>query len=393
MNAIRPAAPRGLALTLALLAVGTAQTTAQSTAQTTTQQTAPQPATQATPPASPAAPAPVKALEASEKAALRALFQKLRPATLRLEDCAPTNCSNPGGVGTGFHIGDGYALTAYHVVQGSKTLSAQTLDKKRYSVEVIGYDEQSDIALLRVNVPAATPSLPLASSGPAVGDALLGIGNGNGAFLTSKTGRLVSLNADAGRADFPAGTLEMNAPFVPGDSGGPIINAKGEVVGVVSYIRVRQGDGPASYAVPVTQNDARIADFRKGIKRDAPVIGIALENELSPAIALPADLFTKFSEYFKLDLGTTPGAFFTRVYPNTPAAQAGLQPLKYGTDGQRLSGDIVTAVNGQRINNFSDFQYAVRRYQPGDTVTLKLLRGGKEIEVKLTLAPHTVITN
>ncbi|MFD1734411.1 PDZ domain-containing protein [Deinococcus malanensis] len=68
-----------------------------------------------------------------------------------------------------------------------------------------------------------------------------------------------------------------------------------------------------------------------------------------------------------------------------------MQPLKYDTAGKRLSGDIVTAVNGQRINNFSEFQYAVRRYKPGDSVTLTVLRGGKEIQVKLTLAPSTQI--
>ncbi|MFD1734412.1 S1C family serine protease [Deinococcus malanensis] len=302
MNAIQLAAPRGLMLTLTLLlSAGSAQTASPSTPGSTAAQGA--------------RPAPAKALSTAETIELRALFQKLRPATLRLEHCPPTNCTNPGGVGTGFLIGDGYALTAYHVVQGAKTLSAQTLDKKRYSVEVIGYEEQSDIALLKVNVPAGTPFLPLAAAAPAVGDALLGIGNGGGTFLTSKTGRLTGLNADAGRADFPAGTLQMNAPLVPGDSGGPVVNAKGEVVGVVSYIRVARDGNPASFAVPVTQSDARVADFRNGAKRAAPVIGIALANELSQASALPAELFTRFSEFFKLDLGSTPGAFSPMCIP------------------------------------------------------------------------------
>ncbi|WP_084047941.1 S1C family serine protease [Deinococcus hopiensis] len=383
MNAIRLAASRGLALTLSLLLTAGAQTT---------------PSAAATPglkskiqTQEPAKIAP-KALSAAEASALRALFQKLRPATLRLEDCPPTNCSDPGGVGTGFLIGDGYALTAYHVVAGSKTLSAQTLDKKRYAVEVVGYDEQADIALLRVNVPGATPFMPLAARGPVIGDPLLGIGNGGGAFLTSKTGRLIGLNADAGRADFPPGTLEMNAPLVPGDSGGPILNAQGEVVGVVSYIRVRGEDNtPDSFAVPITREDARIASFRQGVKRNAPMIGIGLNlpGELQGVSALPAEHFADFSKYF--DLGETPGAFFTDVTKNSPAARAGLQPLNYDANGKRLSGDIVTAVNGQRVTNFSDFQYAVRRYQPGDTVTLTVLREGKEIQIKLTLVPSTQV--
>jgi len=377
MNTLRLAATFGLTLTLALLpSVGPA----------VAQTTAPQPASRA----AQNTPASARALSSAETSALRALYPKLRPATLRLEDCDPKNCSAPGGVGSGFLIGDGYALTAYHVVLGAKTLSAQTVDKKRYAVTVVGYDDQADLALLRVNVPAGTPFLPLAAKGPAIGETLLGIGNGGGTFLSFKTGRLTGLNTDAGRADFPPGTMEMTAPFVPGDSGGPVINPRGEVVGVVSYIRLSPDDNDIlSFAVPVTKGDTRLAEFRQGVKRDAPVIGIRLASELSLATALPAGRFAEFSKY--LDLGSTPGAFFTSVIPGSPADRAGLQPLNYDANNKRVAGDIVTAVNGERVTNFSDFQYAVRRRKPGETVTLTVLRGGKPLQIKLTLAPQTQI--
>lgn len=393
MNAAWTAATRGLTLSLALL-LGGATVSAQNAA----------PAAPTTPAQRQAsAPAP---LSASETAALRVLYQKLRPATLRIEDCPPNNCSEPNGVGTAFLIGEGYALTAYHVVFEAKRLSAVTLDKKRYTVQVVGYDDQADLALLRVNVPANAPFMPLANARPAVGDATLAIGNGGGAFLTLKTGRLTGLDSDAGRADFPPGTLELNAQLVPGDSGGPIINARGEVVGIVSYISVdgsRRAIGAPSagagritaYAVPVTRTDAKLADLRKGVKRDVPIIGIGLDlpPELSPATALPAEAFVEFTQLFNLDLGTTPGAFFTSVSPGSPAARAGLKPLSFDQKSQHASGDVVTAVNGRAIANFSDFQYAVRRYQPGETVTLSVVRAGKKIEVKLTLAPRTQVRN
>lgn len=387
MRVVRPAAARGLTLLSALLGGVAAY------AQTAPAQSSP---TRTTPPAAAerraSTPTP---LSTSEKAALDALYRKLRPATLRIEDCPPTNCVEPGGVGTAFLIGDGYALTAYHVVFASKTLSAQTLDKKRYAVQVIGYDDQSDLALLRVNVPAGTPFMPLAANRPAVGDSALAIGNGGGDFLVQKTGRLTGLDSDAGRADFPPGTLELNAQLIPGDSGGPIINARGEVMGVVSYISV---GGPragriTAYAVPVTRTDERLAALRRGEKRDAPVIGIGLTPQLDFAFALPADKFAEFNRVFDLNLGTTPGAFFTNVVPGSPAAKAGLQPLTLDDQGKRVSGDLVTAVNDQPVTNFSDFQYAVRRYRPGETVTLSVLRGGKKIEVKLTLAARPQIQN
>jgi serine protease Do len=361
-------------------------------------------ALQTTPaPASPMTPAERRAgntaapLTTAEKAALNTLFTKSRAATLRIEQCPPTNCADSDGVGTAFLISaDGLALTAYHVVFQAKSLSAQTVDKKRYAVEVIGYDDQSDLALLRVKVPKGTPFLPLAVNRPAVGDSALAIGNGGGAFLTSKTGRLTALDAAAGRADFPAGTLELNAQLIPGDSGGPILNAKGEVTGVVSYISV-QGQGGVrriqSYAVPVTTTDARVAALKRGEKRDAPIIGIGIGGNLAALTDLSEKDFAEANRVLELDLGNTPGAFFTSVSAGSPAAKAGLQPLQYNEEGKRVRGDIVTAVNGKRIVNFLEFQFAVRSYAPGDTVTLSVLRAGKTIEVKLVLIPRVTVQN
>lgn len=380
MNANRTAAPRGLMLLAALL-LAAERVQAQPAA----------PAAQTTPTApARATPAP---LTAAETASLRALYEKLRPATLRIEDCPPNDCTEPDGVGTAFHIGDGYALTAYHVIEAGKNLSAVTLGKGRYSLEVVGFDEGSDTALLKVNLPAQIPSMPLATVRPAVGDPALAIGNGNGTFLTLKTGRVTGLDVASDQADFPSGVLELNTRLQPGDSGGPIINARGEAVGVISYISVARRGGITSYAVPVTRTETRLADLRRGVKREFPVIGVGLDRRLDFVTNLPADQFRAFSDEFDLGLGDTPGAFFTSVSPGSPAARAGLQPLDYDDDGKRISGDIVTAVNGQRVNNFSDFQFAVRRYQPGETITLRVLRDGKPLDLRLTLVPRTSVRN
>ncbi|MFD1731887.1 S1C family serine protease [Deinococcus malanensis] len=172
---------------------------------------------------------PPAPLNSNELRTLQTLFPKVRPATLRIEECPPNDCSDPDGVGTAFLISeDGLALTAYHVVFGAKNLSAVTVDRKRYKVEILGFDDQRDVALLRVNVPKGTPFLPVAAARPKIGETALAVGNGAGAFLQAKTGRLIGLDADAGRADFPPGTLELTAPLQPGDSGGPVLNAKGK---------------------------------------------------------------------------------------------------------------------------------------------------------------------
>ena len=336
-------------------------------------------------------PTPRRSLTDTEQKALADLFTKTRPAALRIEECDTKNCGEePDGVGSAVLISaDGLALTAYHVIFGAKNLSAVTVDKKRYGLSVIGYDDQQDIALLRVNVPRGTPYLPLAQVKPKVGDPLLAIGNGDGLFLKSKTGRLLSLNADATRADFPAGTLEMTAPLIPGDSGGPILNTAGEVVGIVSYIRQSSRTSIRSYAVPVAKQDAKVADLMKGVKRDAPIIGIGLDQRFFDLVDLPEKYFVDATRELNLSLGKTAGAFFTSVARGSPAEKAGLIAL----DPKSGKGDLVIAVDGKRVVNFSEFQYAVRTYAPGNTITLSVVRGGKPISVKLTLVGRSTVEN
>lgn len=341
----------------------------------------------------------VAGLTPQESAALNAIFTKARPATLRIEQCPVKNCVEPDGLGTGVLIGDGLALTAYHVVFQAKSLSAVSSDKKRYSAVVIGYNDQQDLALLRVNVPAGAPALPLAARAPALTAPVLAIGNGGGQFLRAKTGRLLALNSQAGRADFPPGTLELSAPLIPGDSGGPILNTLGEVTGIVSFIRADTSHGEpteadiTAYAVPVTATDPRLAELRRGVKKDAPVIGVSLGGNFSLLTSLPEHYFAEVNKQLDLQLGSTPGAFFTGVAPASPAAKAGLRALSYDKHDKLVRGDLVTAVNGKRVVNFSEFQYAVRAYAPGDTVNLSVVRAGKTINLKLRLVGRKTISN
>lgn len=348
-------------------------------------------------------------LTQAEKNSLQTLFTKLRPATLRIEECEAKNCLAPDGIGTGFLIGEGgLALTAYHVVFKAQNLTARTSDGKKYAVNVIGYDDQNDLAVLKVNVPRNTVFLPLASAAPKVGEAVLAIGNGGGSYLSAKTGRLLALNSEASRADFPPGTLKLAAPLIPGDSGGPIINARGEVTGVVSFISVKQAQSQdelrgiseqellsriTAYAVPVTSGDKRLTELKNGAKREAPVIGVQITNQFTLLTELPEAMFAEANRELNLQLGNTPGAFFNAVSPGSPAAKAGLQPLRYDNKGKRVQGDIVTAVNGKRIVNFSEFQFAVRAFSPGDTVTLSVLRNNKPLTLKMTLVGRSTVDN
>ena len=339
-------------------------------------------------------------------AALNKVFQSSRTAALRIEDCPPVAedaaCKEPNGIGSGVLISaDGNVLTAYHVVFGASRLEAVTFDKKRFPITVVGFDEPHDLALLKINISGAS-FVPLAPQTPKVGQAALAIGNAGGKFLQPKTGKLLALDADAGRADFPPGTLQLDAPLAPGDSGGPILNAAGQLIGITSYIRIG-GDAVSgvatdknkatpqvsSYAVPVTAGSDLLAQLRAGAKREAPILGISTADSLTEGLT---------PEFFRaLGLGNTVGYVFTQLVKGGPADVAGLRPLtatKFDAQGvpTHATGDVITQVDSKRVTNYLEFLAAIRSHQVGDQVTLTVYRdgGAKPLSIPVTLAPRTV---
>lgn len=336
-----------------------------------------------------AAPQP---LSPGEISTLQPLAQQLRPAVLRVEECAPKACRPTDGVGTAFFIGsDRLALTAYHVVFGAQQLSVRTSSGQVYPVTVVGYDDVQDLALLKVGGSGTTPKLPLARGLPQAGEAVFAVGNGGTAFLRPQLGRVTALGAHSAEADLNAGTLETNLTVFPGDSGGPLLNGKGQVVGVVNHVAWSGGDNDEdgeyrAYAIPLLEGDTRLADLRRGVKRDAPVAGLGLTGDLALLKNLPASNFPQASRDLGLNFGNTPGAFFNLVTPGGPAAQAGLQPLRYDASGQRLQGDLITAVGGRKVGNFDEFQRALRLSRPGETVKFTVLRGHQTLTVPVKLA-------
>ncbi|WP_041230945.1 S1C family serine protease [Deinococcus peraridilitoris] len=340
----------------------------------------------------PAAPANRTSSTQAQNAAARVpaeVYQKNRAAAFRIEQ--RDDNGELDGIGTGYFINkDGLALTAYHVVFGAKNLRARTLSGEVLPVKVVGYDDGNDIAVVQVEVKKDVPFLPLAAEAPKTGDAALAIGNGGGRFLRAEYGNLQRLSVEAGRADFPSGTFELDAQLVPGDSGGPIINAKGEAIGVVSYIQVGSASGQGarssargmqiiSYAVPVSRESTLVAALTKGEKRDAPVIGIRGGTDLRDEAFVPTGL------------GPKPGVVFFEVTPGSPAAKAGLRPIetlqqpRSPNDYPKLRGDVILAVDGKSVRDFTDLLTQVRARKVGDTVTLTVQRGEETVQLKMTL--------
>ncbi len=300
-----------------------------------------------------------------------ALFSDKRNATVRIEQRSSGFEIEPESIGTGFIINpQGYVLTAYHVISQAQRLSAVGPNRTRYALSVVGFDSVADLALLKISTSKSLPFVPLTKRTPRVGENVLAIGNSRGDFLQPRVGKLLRLSVTSSRADFPQGTLELDAPIGPGDSGGPILDGDGEALGVVSYIRLDEaGNLLGGYAVPVSSSDAVVRNMYAGVKRDVPIIGF------SP---IPHDLSLEAQS--KLGIDANGGVAVGVVVPGSPAARAGMQVY-----------DVIVAVGGEATPTYNDVVRKVRTRQIGELVTVAVRRGKQTLQLPVRLAAREAV--
>jgi putative serine protease PepD len=264
------------------------------------------------------------------------------------------------GTGSGFVIdSQGHIVTAAHVVDGATSISVKFQDGTTRKATVLGTDKATDIAVLKVD-PAGLTLHPLAlgsSSNLRVGDGVAAIGDPFGYERSFSTGIVSGLDRtiQAPNGFTVSHAIQTDAALNPGNSGGPMLNASGKVIGIVDQIATdgssEQNSG-VGFAVPVDLVKSELQALEAGKKVQHAYIGVSTSE---------------------INSGTS-GALVQQVVAGGPASAGGLK-----------AGDTVTAINGQKIDGSSGLVAAVAAHKPGDKLTLTVTRGGETIHLTVTL--------
>lgn len=274
--------------------------------------------------------------------------------------------SGASGLGTGFVVESaGVLVTAAHVARRTEAITAEFDGGEPLDAGLLGYDARLDLALVRVRPPAPLPALEVAdASSVRPGDAVAVIGTPRGRprVMTTGTVRGTGLSA-LGQA--PGIFILFDAEVAPGNSGGPLLDARGRVIGVVV---ARTGAGGSGLAVSSSVLRESMPVLLAGTRIERPWIGIA-GTSVPPDPALPRAI------------PAPRGVLVTEVLPGSPARAAGLRGLN--SDGP--PGDVIVSIDGQPVADWDDLLRALGARRPGDRIRLGIVRGGVFIEVALVL--------
>lgn len=272
----------------------------------------------------------------------------------------------PQSLGSGFIISkDGYILTNHHVVKGADQVLVRLNDRRELEAMVVGSDERSDVALLKIDA----TDLPVVKIGDSSkleqGEWVLAIGSPFG-FDHTVTAGIVSATGRALENETYVPFIQTDVAINPGNSGGPLFNLEGEVIGINSQIYTRSGGFMGlSFAIPI--------DVAMNVSGQLESTGFVTRGWLGVVIQ---EVNKELAESFGLDKPS--GALVAKVLPGSPAEEAGFR-----------DGDIITKFNGQPINLSSDLPHQVGRVTPGSKARVNIVRNGdnKVLSVNIGILP------
>ena len=327
-----------------------------------------------------------EAIAASGQAAIKAAIARVAPAVVKVEATRRVSTwwdqffqdpffrrffgePETTSLGSGFvveYAGQKYILTNYHVVENATSILVTAQSGDSWPAQVVGTDELLDLAVLRVDG-ADLPAAPLGNSDALeIGDWVIAIGNPLGFSHTVTLGIVSALNRDVPRPDgsgYYRRMIQTDAAINPGNSGGPLVNAYGEVVGMNTLIARQTSTGLAvegiNFAVPINEIKLALAQIVEKGRVTRAWLGVYIQD------VIPG---------MERQLGVREGALVTEVVPNSPAAKAGIR-----------AGDVITAVDNQRIRNSNDLQMAIMYRRPGEEVAVTLVRDREVLVLNVVL--------
>ncbi len=283
----------------------------------------------------------------------------------------------PQGSGTGFVWDEkGRIVTNYHVVKGADRVHVTLTDQTSWNAYQINTDPDKDLAVLWTDAPREKlKPLPVGESDRLqVGQRVYAIGNPFGLDHTLTTGIISalgrSMESQSGRTI--RGVIQTDAAINPGNSGGPLLDSSGRVIGVNSAILSTSGSWAGiGFAIPIDEVNRAVPLLIRNEKRVRPTLGISVAP----------DQFVREKGF--------DGVLIIDVTSGGPADKAGLRPTHRDEDGQIVWGDLIVAINGEKVHKLDDLYHALENATVGQTVTVSVMRDGQVQNFQVTLAPST----
>ncbi|MES2876201.1 MAG: trypsin-like peptidase domain-containing protein [Patescibacteria group bacterium] len=284
------------------------------------------------------------------------------------------------GAGTGMIVSsNGYIMTNKHVVEGADSVTVVLPDGRKFdSVEVLGSDPLNDVAFLRIKDVSDLPAITLGDSKTIrIGQSVVAIGNALGQYqnsvtsgIISGTGRPVIASSDGtstGSAESLTDLIQTDAAINSGNSGGPLLNLQGQVIGINTAIA--ENAQSIGFAIPISATKGLLSHVIKTGKVERAYLGVQYIS-ITPAVKEEYDLQVDRGDYITADRGAS-------VQSGGPADKAGVK-----------DGDVLVAVNGFKVGEVASVSSLISEYEPGQKVELTVLRDGREVKLTATLGTY-----
>lgn len=308
------------------------------------------------------------------------LFEQASPSvcfittsTVRRDFWSRNTMEIPSGTGSGFIWSrNGHIITNYHVIRGASRAQITLFDQSTWDAELVGAAPEKDLAVLRIEAPAGKLiPIPRGTSGQLrVGQSVYAIGNPFGLDYTLTTGIVSALGREIkSQSGIPIrDVIQTDAAINPGNSGGPLLDSSGKLIGVNTAIYSPSGASAGiGFSIPVDAVNWVVPELIAYGKIRRPGLGFSLaENQITLRLGLE-------------------GALVMSVDPGSNAERAGIRSTYRDRYGRIRLGDVIVEFNGQPIKNGGELQLELEKYNPGDEVTIVVLRDDQAVRIKLVL--------